>query len=344
MAIDKNILMKQFNGTDYDILYPITNDAQVKLNQTIAENFFGAGTSKTSVGDALEVLSKNYLYCWKKRSNVLEITEDSYPELYLYTGSSSGSVSAIQYASGYTYDEPTNTWALKDVVGTINVSASNYTSLNAAAGYYVKCNAVKVDTALHTATENPFVAKVTTATGSATSAATPGSNYFITFSGVRASAKRVLGDWEYVYSSNFKAYPKNQIVNDVEYVYLGVPNDNALEGKKIFIGQYKGTGKKKFVLYFPFTPDIYGVIYCDFSKTGGQVISSENLSKVSFVPWGVTPVQTNKGGSKATIWNCIYGGLKNTIEITQGDYDVDTNLTGNTYYYWGIGTNRSVKG
>lgn len=342
MAIDKNILMKQFNGTDYDILYPITNDAQVKLNQTTAENFFGAGTSKTSVGDALEVLSKNYLYCWKKRSNVLEITEDSYPELYLYTGSSSGSVSTIQYASGYTYDEPTKTWALKDVVGTINVSASNYTSLNAAAGYYVKCNAVTVDTTLYKATENPYVAKVTTATGSDTSSG--GSNYFITFSGSRASAKRVLGDWEYVYSSDFKAYPKNQIVNDVEYVYLGVPNDNTLEGKKIFIGKYEGTGIKIHTLYFPFTPDIYGVIYCDFSKSGGQVIVPERLSEVSFVPWGITPVQTNTSGHKGTIWNCQYDGLKNIITITQGDYGVATNLAGNTYYYWGIGTNRSVRG
>lgn len=344
MAIDKNILMKQFNGTDYDILYPITNDAQVKMNQTTAENFFGAGTSKTSVGDALEVLSKNYLYCWKKRSNVLEITEDSYPKLYLYTGSSSGSVSAIQYASGYTYDEPTNTWALKDVVGTINVSASDYTSLNAAAGYYVKCNVVKINTSAHTATENPFVAKVTTATGSDTSDASPGSNYFITFSGNKASAQRVLGDWEYVYSSDFNAYPKNQIVNNVEYVYLGVPNNNALEGKKIFIGKYKGTGTKIYTLYFPFTPDIYGVVYCDFSDSGGKVIAPELLSKVSFVPWGRTPVQTNISGGKGTIWNCLYDGLKNTITITQGDYGVGTNLTGNTYYYWGIGTNRSVRG
>lgn len=344
MAIDKNILMKQFNGTDYDILYPITNDAQVKMNQTTAENFFGAGTNKTSVGDALEVLSKNYLYCWKKRSNVLEIIEDSYPKLYLYTGSSSESVSTIQYASGYTYDELTNTWALKDVVGTINVSSSNYTSLNAAAGYYVKCNAVKVDTTLYKATENPFVAKVTTATGSDTSDASPGSNYFIAFSGDRASAKRALGEWEYVYSSNFNAYPKNQILNDVEYVYLGVPNDNALEGKKIFIGKYEGTGTKVYTLYFPFKPDVYGVIYCDFSKSGGQVIVSERLSKVSFVPWGVTPVQTSEGSYARTVWNCYYDGVNNYVTITQGSHDPSTNLTGNTYYYWGIGTNRSVRG
>ncbi len=336
MAIDKNILMKQFNGTDYDILYPITNDAQVKMNQTTAENFFGAGTSKTSVGDALEVLSKNYLYCWKKRSNVLEITENSYPKLYLYTGSSSGSVSTIQYASGYTYDEPTNTWALKDVVGTINVSASNYTSLNAAADYYVKCNAVKVDTSVHTATENPFVAKVTTATGSDTSDASPGSNYFITFSGDRVSAKRALGEWEYVYSSNFNAYPKNQIVNDIEYVYLGVPNDNALESKKIFIGKYEGTGSVIKNLYFPFKPIIYGIIY------GGE--TNSNRSVVFFIPWGTTPVVYTSGSTTLkTIWSAYYNGTQNYVTLTLDPvHGSKYNLVNTTYYYWGIGTDRSA--
>lgn len=331
MATEKNILMKQFNGIDYDTLYPITKDTQVKMDQTTAENFFGSGTSKTSVEDALAALSKNYLYCWKKRSSVLEITEESYSTLYLYTGSSSASVSTIQYASGYTYDEPTNTWALKDVVGTIDVSASNYTSLNAAAGYYVKCNAVKIDTSVHKVTENPFVAKVTTAKGSDTSAAQSGSNYFITFSGDWVKENRVFGSWEYIYSSDPKAYPKNQIVDDVEYVYLGVPNNNALEGKKIFIGNYTGAGVKTLTLYFPFKPVIYGIIY--------YADNNDSSSTVHFVPWGLTPVTDTRGSTSVrTRWTAYYNGTYNYVALTLNDsYGIEFNIANTKYYYWGIG-------
>lgn len=66
--------------------------------------------------------------------------------------------------------------------------------------------------------------------------------------------------WEYLLSDNKNAHPKQGIVDGYEYVYLGSPLQNAVEGCKIAGGQYVGTGTvgehNPMTITFDFTPKI----------------------------------------------------------------------------------------
>ena len=59
---------------------------------------------------------------------------------------------------------------------------------------------------------------------------------------VTSEYSQVIGDWEYVQSSNRSAYPDSGIQDGYEYEYLGIPFDNAVTAPKIETGSYVGTG------------------------------------------------------------------------------------------------------
>lgn len=49
-------------------------------------------------------------------------------------------------------------------------------------------------------------------------------------------------DWECVFSQDSNAYPKDVVVDGIEYLYCGIPFDNAVNALKFEIGSYTGTG------------------------------------------------------------------------------------------------------
>ena len=51
-----------------------------------------------------------------------------------------------------------------------------------------------------------------------------------------------IGDWEYVYSENRNEYPDSGMLDGYEYVYMGVPFENAKFAPKMVVGSYYGTG------------------------------------------------------------------------------------------------------
>lgn len=96
MASKKNITIKQYNGTDYDTLYPKTNDNQVLLTDSSKE-LLGITKENASVSDALSSVASQDI-SWKVgdimttvRNNLGEkwllcngagVTQTVYPELY----------------------------------------------------------------------------------------------------------------------------------------------------------------------------------------------------------------------------------------------------------------------
>ena len=50
------------------------------------------------------------------------------------------------------------------------------------------------------------------------------------------------GEWQYVFSEDRNAFPDTGVVDGMEYVYLGVPFENARNGVKMQTGSYVGTG------------------------------------------------------------------------------------------------------
>ena len=83
MAVNKNITMKQYNGTDYDTLYPATTIKQVQgLSDELSGSEFSIGTIMRSVDTNFPSKMKGtWLPC-----NGLIIDETKYPELSSITG------------------------------------------------------------------------------------------------------------------------------------------------------------------------------------------------------------------------------------------------------------------
>ena len=70
MATTKNITMKQFNGTDYDTLYPKTNVEQVE-NLTPSSIGAVAKTGDTMTGN-LNIQGGLRFICWKRKEPVFD--------------------------------------------------------------------------------------------------------------------------------------------------------------------------------------------------------------------------------------------------------------------------------
>ena len=68
----------------------------------------------------------------------------------------------------------------------------------------------------------------------------------------------IVGEWEFLSADSIDAYPLSGIVDGMEYVYLGVPLDNARTPVKIQTGSFIGTGgngeKNARQLTFDFVP------------------------------------------------------------------------------------------
>lgn len=64
------------------------------------------------------------------------------------------------------------------------------------------------------------------------------------------------GDWEYLRSSNIDAYPHTGTVDSLEYVFLGVPFENAVKAVPNTLSKYAGTGAATFSLQFDSPPSL----------------------------------------------------------------------------------------
>lgn len=264
MATDKLITMKQFNGTDYDTLYPKTKVEQVEgayTQQQILANatktLFGLGDTAVP-DDAFALLGKYNLHWWRRRTAtpvyrydkvVTPQTQTTVSELAssvpsatlvvnrdVNTGSNAVNRN-FSYASSIEIDQSNGEVKLVNPTSTyFKVGYSNGFS-NIEGTYFTNVY------------ENPTAVYKGAGKASNGTQKVGGFYYQYLKSGVEVitSEKVVdhytdLGDWEYVTSISKETYPENGYLNGYIYEYLGIPFDNAVNGAKIETGSYIGTG------------------------------------------------------------------------------------------------------
>ena len=123
------------------------------------------------------------------------------------------------------------------------------------------------------------------------------------------------GAWEYVQSESSSAYPQSGVSGGYEYVYLGMPLENALGDRaKIVTGSYTGAG-------------VYG--------TG-----NENRLTFDFVPKFLYVRAKTGNSSNHMLWAYGVEQATNTID-NYANYNQVT-LSGNTISWYSSGTNKGA--
>lgn len=209
MATEKNIVMKEFNGTDYDTLYPKTIGTQVDgiftAEQTLTSNtkaFYGLGTDAVP-DDVFAWLGKYNQYWWNRRtySEAHQVTMGSSGT----RGSSRGSTSATitwHYADALTV--ASGKIMLVDPID-IEIGYSTYTRLATIQGKYFMIGD-NIDNAYYAAPDASYNRKDNG------SSYTDDNRYdvYISSSAVaQVTMNPTVGAWEGVWADNENAYRKN---------------------------------------------------------------------------------------------------------------------------------------
>lgn len=356
MATEKNIVMKEFNGTDYDTLYPKTIGTQVDgiftSEQTLTSNtktLYGLGTDAVP-DDVFAWLGKYNQYWWKQRvyvesSGYEEKQTAASDSIYLQYTSSTTTPRTIEYADSIAIDQSTGAVSLKNP-STVKASyqSSASTLKNLLAGKYI--------TNAHTSPSKIFYIKTDIGTSASSTVGQLSVSYVDDYYYVRITALGLLeitsqtvdtstiGDWSYLQSSNRNAYPDSGITDGYEYQYLGKPYENFLEGNaKIRKGSYTGTGT-----YGKSANEYSNSIYIDFNP------SIVLISKPDTYNYAIFPVFSglNNYGTVGSAWEngdnlfalengklyWWYGGTgTNTNNIVKSQL----NMSGKTYNWVSIG-------
>ena len=244
MAVEKNIVMKEFNGTDYDTLYPKTIGTQVDgvftSEQTLTSDTLAKYQLSASAvpDDVFAFLGKYAQYWWRRRQPTTVYTTTESPstkQVYIiYNPGSTSATRPINYSDSISVDQSTGTISLVNPQ-TVDVSYGNRdtTIMQTLAGKYVKNLYTEPSTVYKFAT-TPAYSRDT-------------SKYSLYFSSGDVTVVSSVGttgytDWEYVQSNNRNAYPDSGESGGYQYEYLGKPLDNAVTVPKIEMGSYIGTG------------------------------------------------------------------------------------------------------
>ena len=246
MATNKNITMKQFNGTDYDTLYPKTKVEQVEgayaQQQILADStktLYGLGVDAVP-NDVLNMLYPVINYAWKRRAAGYVEKRTAAPSdkrFYLAYGTNSVNCSrTVEYSAEIEINSTTGAISLKNPQ-TLTVPWTNGPTIaEVLKGKYVKNTFSSQDKIV-------FITASATITNDSSSSSywvdvnLPSINVFIVSSEIVST-----GDWSIVYAPSRNAYPDSGIVDGMEYAFLGKPLDNATLAAKIETGSYVGTG------------------------------------------------------------------------------------------------------
>lgn len=353
MATEKNIVMKEFNGTDYDTLYPKTIGTQVDgiftSKQTLTNNtktLYGLGTDAVP-DDVFAWLGKYNQYWWKQRvyvesSGYEEKQTAASDSIYLQYTSSTTTSRTIKYADSIAIDQSTGAVSLKNP-STVKVGYQNGASAlkNFLAGKYI--------TNAHTSPSKIFYIKTDIGTSASSTVGQLSVSYDDGYYYVRITALGLLeitsqtvdtstiGDWSYLQSSDRNAYPDSGITDGYEYLYFGKPYENFVNlPMRIETGSYVGTGtfggNDKNTLTFSFVPQIVFIVE-DYQTNSGftsanMIVQGQDVSNgvdySSYLRWYIT---WSSDGTSVS-WH-TYGST--------GNADRQMNTTSRTYRYVAIG-------
>lgn len=285
MATEKNIVMKEFNGTDYDTLYPKTIGTQVDgiftSEQTLTSNtkaLYGLGTDAVP-DDVFTIVGKYAQHWWKRRTAMpvykyrrksttqskttyeIVANADSSASLVMNRDSVSGdgyTPKIIYYSSSITVDKETGA-----------ITLNNQSSAKFAMGYSNGWQALEGNYIRGAFEDTNGIYKITSSPSYTTKKISVYYYQYYTTSVEKITSEQYIdhytyGEWEFVQSNSDTEYPKSGIEGGYEYVYLGRPFDNAIEVNekaKIATGSYTGTGgdsgsSTKITLNFEFTPKL----------------------------------------------------------------------------------------
>lgn len=302
--------MKQFNGTDYDTLYPKTIAEQVdgvygkdEILNNSTKALYGL-TDSAVPDDVLSFLGKYAQYWWKRRTfeTALILGEEKNEVVGAKANSATGY--DISYSSDITVDLENKTVSLKEPISTVWVSYNNKSNADVLAGKYFISD---YDSIIYYAT--PGV--------TATSEYNYDSNqYYVYILAKSCVVDDILGNFEFIQSSNRNAYPDSGVQNGYEYQYLGVPFENAVTAPKIATGSYIGTGtygsSNPNTISLPGTP-ILLVIESNF------LYANDSMKNITRASYSLTVIDT--GDSRIVSW---YSG---------DSADYQGNVSGRTYKY-----------
>lgn len=250
MAVEKNIVMKEFNGTDYDTLYPKTIGTQVDgvftSEQTLTSNTLAKYQLSASAvpDDVFAWLGKYAQYWWRRRQSTTVYTTTESPstkQVYIiYNPGSTSATRPINYSDSISVDQSTGTISLINPQ-TVDVSYSNRdtTVAGTLAGKYV--------TNLYTDPSTVYKFATTPAYGR------DASKYSLYFGSgdvtvVSSVATTGYTDWEYVQSNNRNAYPDSGeskvYVADLGSAFSGVQITNSYETRTIYYSSDIGFDSK----------------------------------------------------------------------------------------------------
>lgn len=279
MATEKNIVMKEFNGTDYDTLYPKTIGTQVDgiftAEQTLTNNtktLYGLGTNAVP-NDVFAWLGKYNQYWWKKRSYVEasryeEKQTAATASVDLLYANDNTTTNTISYSDSISINQSTGTVSLKNP-STVTLSYNKYSEselINLFAGKYIKgakdspltiyLVGVKIG-------QSPLKTNGNLIQNFDSDTET-GRYIRITYPALKVITSQqvttpTIGDWFYLQSSNRNAYPDSGITDGYEYMYLGRPFDNAIlaNTKAEFASVTRtGTGTSTFTITIPLKPKL----------------------------------------------------------------------------------------
>ena len=281
--------------------------------------------NRAAFNERFEILNELYRYWWKRTAKEAEhydIVIDPPSLNYLSNFYDDQSASSIQMGTvslsgGNIVFTPTST---------ISVSYRTYTNANELKGKYFKI-----------ANDGPYFMAENAPDASR---GRSGERYYVqaTFSNVSVEyTEAVIGNVDFVSSSNRSAYPDSGIINGYEYQYLGIPFENAREVPKIEVGSYLGTGTfgstSPNTLTFSFTPIIWGVFRR--VSTGGVDNPVPNI-----MLWDNNYQNMNVSvftgvDSTTTHYITINGNSVSWYSSSSGEHQL--NAKGTTYHYFAIG-------
>ena len=145
----------------------------------------------------------------------------------------------------------------------------------------------------------------------------------------------VIGEWESIWSMDREAYPDSGILDNYEYLYVGIPYQNFVNlPSKMEFGSYIGTGTygddNPCILTFGFVPKIWGV-YSFYSASDKYKHTLNNL-----IPFGQDgKTRVNWEFNSNTYISFKYSGV--TVSWSNTLDNVQLNEEGSEYYYFAIG-------
>lgn len=306
MGNEYNITMKQYNGTDYDILYPATGGEQVTPSSSVLNKFNIINSINTTgnyinLEDILGYLGTLNMYWWKRRSaeisiqgnsggNTIEAQTVYYSDELVLSGSQVVSLknpSSI-YVTGRSSSQ-TPTQDLSFLNGKyLQFSSGSFIS------YFCKCTSISYGFLIGSAGQYGWTANF---------------QYF-------TSVSITYGNWEYLQSTSSSTYPQNTIQDGYEYVFLGQPFQNIINGG-IEVIEYAGTG-------------VSG------TQSSPIKITFENTPKVVIIS-GLSKNSTTSGDVLILTGNLGFGSrLNNSSSSTSQAYilGISCNVNGTTMEYY----------